>query len=249
MSSTQIATIFLDRELRIQRYTPPAVALFNLIPTDLGRPLSDLRHRLEYDSFAADAKRVLDQLTPLEREAPPAPTAAGTWRGCCLTAPPKTVSPGWCSPWLTSPSASKPKRPCDRPMSNCTPRRNACALRPKRQASAATTSIELRSAQEHNLLHLVGANGVNVSQADGCSGRSPFCGKRNQGASAVGLGVIDVDQVDLLASHHWNTLNPVNAPEWSGWRISLRHRITPSLHRSNQKAYVPLKLPKVSTPC
>jgi hypothetical protein len=89
MSSTQIATIFLDRELRIQRYTPPAVALFNLIPTDLGRPLSDLRHRLEYDSFAADAKRVLDQLTPLEREAPPAPTAAGTWRGCCLTAPPK----------------------------------------------------------------------------------------------------------------------------------------------------------------
>ena len=53
MSSTQIATIFLDRELRIQRYTPPAVALFNLIPTDLGWPLSDLRHRLEYDSFAS----------------------------------------------------------------------------------------------------------------------------------------------------------------------------------------------------
>ncbi|HXD07856.1 MAG TPA: CheR family methyltransferase, partial [Burkholderiaceae bacterium] len=39
MASTAIATIFLDRELRITRYTPSAVDLFNLIQSDIGRPL------------------------------------------------------------------------------------------------------------------------------------------------------------------------------------------------------------------
>ncbi len=68
MASTHIATIFLDRELRIKRYTPSAVALFNLIATDVGRPLSDLRHRLEYNSIAEDAERVLDHLAVSERE-------------------------------------------------------------------------------------------------------------------------------------------------------------------------------------
>ena len=68
MASTDIATLFLDRELRIQRYTPAAVRLFNLIPSDLGRPLSDLSHRLESDFVAADAQRVLEALAPIERE-------------------------------------------------------------------------------------------------------------------------------------------------------------------------------------
>ena len=68
MASTQIATVFLDRDLTIQRYTPPAVALFNVIPTDLGRPLSDLTSRLDYSDLAADAERVLSQLSPVEVE-------------------------------------------------------------------------------------------------------------------------------------------------------------------------------------
>ncbi len=68
MAATQIATVFLDRELRIQRYTPPAVALFNLIPTDLGRPLSDLTPRLGYPGLAADAARVLADLATIELE-------------------------------------------------------------------------------------------------------------------------------------------------------------------------------------
>jgi len=68
MASTDIATIFLDRSLRIQRYTPAAVRLFSLIPSDLGRPLSDLSHRLEDDSIVADAQRVLETLVPIERE-------------------------------------------------------------------------------------------------------------------------------------------------------------------------------------
>ena len=42
MDSTAIATIFLNRDLRITRYTPTAIRLFHLIPSDLGRPLTDL---------------------------------------------------------------------------------------------------------------------------------------------------------------------------------------------------------------
>jgi two-component system CheB/CheR fusion protein len=70
MASTAIATIFLDRELRIMRFTPPATGLFNLIPGDVGRPLSDLQHRLEYPQLAEDAQGVLDKLIPVERQVP-----------------------------------------------------------------------------------------------------------------------------------------------------------------------------------
>ena len=68
MASTNIATVFLDRDLCIQRYTPPAVALFNLIPTDVGRPLSDLTPRLSYPDLSADATRVLTDLGVKEVE-------------------------------------------------------------------------------------------------------------------------------------------------------------------------------------
>lgn len=68
MDATAIATVFLDRELRITRYTPSAVALFNMIPSDAGRPLADLRSRLAYDELGSDAQRVLDKLVPIERE-------------------------------------------------------------------------------------------------------------------------------------------------------------------------------------
>jgi two-component system CheB/CheR fusion protein len=68
MASTAIATVFLDRELRIKRYTPSAVALFNFIPTDIGRPLSDLHETLNYPEFEKNASDVLDGLIPIERE-------------------------------------------------------------------------------------------------------------------------------------------------------------------------------------
>ena len=68
MFSTNIPTVFFDRELRIKRYTPASVALFNLIPTDFGRPLSDLTPKLEYPEVNDDAREVLQQLAPIERE-------------------------------------------------------------------------------------------------------------------------------------------------------------------------------------
>ncbi|MFC5497202.1 CheR family methyltransferase [Caenimonas terrae] len=68
MDATAIATVFLDRELRINRYTPSAVTLFNLIPSDVGRPLADLATRLDYTQLGDDARRVLEKLVPIERE-------------------------------------------------------------------------------------------------------------------------------------------------------------------------------------
>jgi two-component system CheB/CheR fusion protein len=68
MASTSIATVFLNRELSITRFTPSAVSLFHLIPGDLGRPLAHLKHRLEYPELIADAEQVLRSLVPVERE-------------------------------------------------------------------------------------------------------------------------------------------------------------------------------------
>ena len=68
MNATAIATVFLDRDLRITRYTPAAVRLFNLIPGDVGRPLSDLASQLQYPALGDDAAHVLDKLIPIERE-------------------------------------------------------------------------------------------------------------------------------------------------------------------------------------
>jgi len=68
MYSTSIATVFLDRELGITRYTPSAAGLFNMIPGDVGRPLAHLKSRLDYPELIEDAEKVLRTLIPIERE-------------------------------------------------------------------------------------------------------------------------------------------------------------------------------------
>ena len=49
MASTDIGTIFLDREMRVKLYTQPIEKLFNIIPGDIGRPLEHVTHNLDYD--------------------------------------------------------------------------------------------------------------------------------------------------------------------------------------------------------
>ncbi|SOE91942.1 two-component system, chemotaxis family, CheB/CheR fusion protein [Burkholderia sp. D7] len=68
ITSTEIATIFVDRAMRIQRYTAPAVGLFNLIKSDVGRPLLDLTHHLNYPELAEDAAAAFSSLKKIERE-------------------------------------------------------------------------------------------------------------------------------------------------------------------------------------
>ncbi|MGC1864229.1 MAG: chemotaxis protein CheB [Methylocystis sp.] len=67
--STQIATVFLDQNLVIRSFTPAASELFSIIPTDAGRPLTDLATKLAYPELQADIRKVLDTGTLMERRA------------------------------------------------------------------------------------------------------------------------------------------------------------------------------------
>ena len=68
MAATDIGTLFLDRELCIKRFTPSLAELFNVKGGDRGRAIGDLTHRLDYDELESDARRVIGELTPVERE-------------------------------------------------------------------------------------------------------------------------------------------------------------------------------------
>ncbi len=68
LSSTQIATIFLDNDMRIKGFTPMANKIMNLIKTDIGRPISDISLNLKYEDLVKDATEVLDTLSLKEGE-------------------------------------------------------------------------------------------------------------------------------------------------------------------------------------
>jgi two-component system CheB/CheR fusion protein len=64
--STDVATLFLDTELKIRFFTPATKALFTLISGDIGRPLSDLHSLAADNALSADAREVLKNSTPIE---------------------------------------------------------------------------------------------------------------------------------------------------------------------------------------
>ena len=66
--STKVATIFLDTRFNIRFFTPATRALFNVIPSDVGRPLTDLKSLATDDALLDDAETVLRSQTPIERE-------------------------------------------------------------------------------------------------------------------------------------------------------------------------------------
>src|SRR5262249_39424140 len=69
LSGVNIPIVMVGRDLRIRRFTPLAEKTFNLIPTDVGRPISDIKPNLELDDFPGVIARVIDTLTPYEGEA------------------------------------------------------------------------------------------------------------------------------------------------------------------------------------
>jgi two-component system CheB/CheR fusion protein len=69
MAATEVGTLFLDTQLRIKRFTPRLADLFNITITDEGRPITDFTHHLNYDQLELDARKVLRDLAPEEREA------------------------------------------------------------------------------------------------------------------------------------------------------------------------------------
>ena len=68
LAASEIATLFLDRDVRIVRFTPKVGELFNVRNSDKGRPLSDLTHRLGDLDLHREALGVLDSLKSVERE-------------------------------------------------------------------------------------------------------------------------------------------------------------------------------------
>ncbi|MFZ1730287.1 MAG: chemotaxis protein CheB [Bacteroidota bacterium] len=68
LNSTEIATLFLDRDLNIRRYTDQITSVFKLRSTDVGRPFTDMVHDLNYPEMARHASEVLRKLVPMETE-------------------------------------------------------------------------------------------------------------------------------------------------------------------------------------
>jgi two-component system CheB/CheR fusion protein len=76
LNSTDIATVFLDNELRLRRFTLKAKTIVKFIPSDVGRPFTDLASDLIYPALVADAQEVLRTLVFSERSIT---TADGRW--------------------------------------------------------------------------------------------------------------------------------------------------------------------------
>ncbi len=64
LENTQIATVFLDNELKVMNYTPAIAEIFHFVESDLGRPITHIKSRVNYDEIHA----VLRSLRSVERE-------------------------------------------------------------------------------------------------------------------------------------------------------------------------------------
>ncbi len=62
INSTELATIFLDNEMKVRRFTPHVESFFKLIPSDIGRPLSDITSDLDYPQLKSESQEVLRTL-------------------------------------------------------------------------------------------------------------------------------------------------------------------------------------------
>ncbi|MDZ7740014.1 MAG: chemotaxis protein CheB [Bacteroidales bacterium] len=76
LNSTDIATLFLDKELNIRRFTNQATKIFKLIKSDIGRPFTDQASQLIYPELVEDANEVLRTLIFIEKQIP---TKDGRW--------------------------------------------------------------------------------------------------------------------------------------------------------------------------
>ena len=66
LNSTEIATLFIDKELNIRRYTDQVTTIFKLRATDIGRPFTDLVSNLQYPDIEIHARQVLKSLSSIE---------------------------------------------------------------------------------------------------------------------------------------------------------------------------------------
>lgn len=68
LESTQIATVFLDTDLRVMNFTPAITQVLHLVETDVGRPLAHIKARIPIEDLYDDVRRALRTLASVERE-------------------------------------------------------------------------------------------------------------------------------------------------------------------------------------
>ncbi|MDB5236059.1 MAG: hypothetical protein JWR44_3052 [Hymenobacter sp.] len=76
LDATEIATIFLDNDMVIKRFTPPVNRIISLLPADVGRPIVHFANTLRHENLAQDVQQVLDRLAPMETNIQ---TTQGEW--------------------------------------------------------------------------------------------------------------------------------------------------------------------------
>ncbi len=68
LDATEIGTIFLDNNMEILRFTPQVRKLFNLIPSDIGRPIMHIAFNFDHPGLETDIRKVIEKLTTIEIE-------------------------------------------------------------------------------------------------------------------------------------------------------------------------------------
>ncbi|MBR0798915.1 PAS domain-containing protein [Bradyrhizobium jicamae] len=68
LESTQIATVFLDNDLKVMNFTPAITQLLHLVETDVNRPIAHIKARIPIEELYDDVRRVLRTLASTERE-------------------------------------------------------------------------------------------------------------------------------------------------------------------------------------
>jgi len=66
--NTIIPQLFVDGELKLQKFTPPAMKQFSLSPSDIGRPINDIKDNFRFPSIAENIQQVIDSNEILEKE-------------------------------------------------------------------------------------------------------------------------------------------------------------------------------------
>jgi two-component system, chemotaxis family, CheB/CheR fusion protein len=77
LGNVTVPVVILDQDLRIRRFTPPAQKLLNLLPSDVGRRLTEIRPNLNDDDLGKMARETVENVTSKEQEVQENET--GTW--------------------------------------------------------------------------------------------------------------------------------------------------------------------------
>ncbi|MFK7737482.1 MAG: CheR family methyltransferase [Pirellulaceae bacterium] len=68
LHSTEVHTIFLDRDLQIRKFTPQVAETFSLIPQDIGRRIDSFTHSIDCEALTAKLESVIETRQPHEEE-------------------------------------------------------------------------------------------------------------------------------------------------------------------------------------